>query len=479
MNSLGGDNFWLIDDGRNPPIGIDACGAAAAGAGASYYRDRGLTEIPPRGALATLTVAGAVGGWQRALEMARRWGGEMPLPRLLEDAIYHARAGTPVSATLHNNLASKFNEVSNCPGFRETFLFDGKVPMVGELLKLPALAQTFDHLAARGLDDFYRGEVGQQIADDLTRVGSLLTATDLARYRALIVKPLSLSLSCGEIFNMPPPTQGLASLVLLGIFDRICPWSADGSDFVHAIVEATKLAFQIRDECITDPACMTIDPQQYLDASELGRLAQMIDAHRALSWPLEAQKGDTVWLGAIDTMGRAVSFIQSIYWEFGSGVVLPNSGIVWQNRGASFSLDEKNLNFLRPGRRPFHTIQPAFARLKDGRRVVYGTMGGDGQPQTQAAILSRVAYYGQEPQEAVSAPRWLLGRTWGSQTTNLRIENRFPIEVVDSLRGRGHDVMTVGPFDEVMGHAGMIVRGTESVLEGAADPRGDGRAAGF
>jgi len=196
-----------------------------------------------------------------------------------------------------------------------------------------------------------------------------------------------------------------------------------------------------------------------------------------------AEPGDTVWLGAIDAEGRAVSFIQSIYWEFGSGLVLPGSGVLWQNRGTSFSLDENDVNHLVPGRLPFHTIQPAMALFDDGRVMPYGTMGGEGQPQTQAMVFSRYALYGQELQSAVTAPRWLLGRTWGAEHTNLRIENRFGPEVFSALEGAGHDIDIVGPFDEVMGHAGALVlhkNGSRSgVIEAAADPRGDGVAAGF
>lgn len=479
MNSLGGDNFWLIDDGRTPPLGIDACGAAAAAADIALYGARGHKAIPARGPLAALTVAGAVSGWQAALEIAAAWGGRMPLARLLEDAIHHARAGAPVTATLHRNTAGKLPELTHQPGFADTFLLGGETPTIGALLKLPALAKTFERLAEAGLDDFYRGALARKIAADLARAGSPLSADDLARHRALTVAPLSVGLACGTIYNMPPPTQGLASLILLGVFDRIKPREAEGSDYVHRLVEATKCAFRVRDAHVTDPAYMTLDPRSFLTDDSLARMAAAVDPRRAAPWPEPARKGDTVWLGAIDREGRAVSFIQSIYWEFGSGVVLPETGIVWQNRGTSFALNEGRLNALKPGRRPFHTIQPALARLSDGRCMVYGTMGGEGQPQTQAAVFSRIVLYGQEPQAAVTAPRWLLGRTWGAETTNLRIEDRFGASTIDALRRAGHDVEAVGAFDEVMGHAGTIVRRVDGVLEGAADPRGDGSAAGF
>ena len=224
---------------------------------------------------------------------------------------------------------------------------------------------------------------------------------------------------------------------------------------------------------------MKIQAEALLDPAALAARVRLIDPARALAWPRPAEHGDTVWLGAIDAAGRAVSFIHSIYWEFGSGVVLEDTGIQWQNRGCSFSLDPKALNVLLPGRLPFHTNNPAMARLADGRLMVYGSMGGDGQPQTQAALFTRYARYGQDLQQAVTAPRWLLGRTWGTPVIELQLEARFSAEMVERLRDAGHRVRLVGAYDSLMGHAGAIVRHPQGLLEGAADPRGDGCAAAY
>ncbi len=288
-----------------------------------------------------------------------------------------------------------------------------------------------------------------------------------------------MDLDCARVYQLPPPTQGLASLIILALFDRMRPPEADGFDHVHRLIEATKGAFRVRDAHIADPATMRVDPREYLDAVRLDALAREIDLAQAAPWATGETRGDTVWLGAVDGAGRAVSFIQSIYWEFGSGLVLPQTGITWQNRGASFRLDAEAPNALAPGRRPFHTIHPALARLRDGRLMVYGCMGGDGQPQSQAAVFSRYAMYDQPLQQAVSAPRWLLGRTWGTPRLNLTIERRFPAQVREALARAGHDVEVVGGFDERMGHAGAIVRRPDGVIEGAADPRGDGVAAAY
>jgi len=478
MNAMGGDNFWLIHN-NGKVMAIDACGASAAAANPKYYFDRGLDEIPARGPLAAVTVAGAPSGWQAALEISFTYGGRFSLSRLFEDAIHFARNGIPVAATLHRNASDKFSELRKIHGFADVFLPEGAPLNKGANFKIPALAETLDNLAANGLDDFYRGQLARRIAADLSDAGSPIVLADLERHHAKLVTPLSLKLSQGTVYNLPPPTQGLASLIILGLIDRLDCKTADSVAHVHAIIEATKKAFRIRDRYIADPEFMTMDPKDFLKEDALDRMATDIDSQHAAPWPVSADSGDTVWLGAADRNGCVVSMIQSIYWEFGSGVVLPETGIVWQNRGSSFSLDEKHHNCLKPHRRPFHTIQPALTELNDGRVMAYGTMGGDGQPQTQAAVFSRYVVFGQELQQAITAPRWLLGRTWGAESADLRIENRFAQNVIDGLRHIGHEPQVTEPFDEIMGHAGAVVARPDGMFEGASDPRSDGAACGF
>jgi len=401
------------------------------------------------------------------------------LPRLLEDAEYYARTGFPVTASQHLNTAGKLAELKDVPGFAETYLVNGKAPETGTPFKNPAFARTLERLGQDGLDDFYRGGLARDIAADLESAGSPVTADDLARHKALVVPPLEVKLALGAVYNMPPPTQGLASLILLGVFERLGVSEAEGFEFIHGLVEATKCAFRVRDAHVTDPEYMDAKPGDFLSDEVLDRMAASVDGSKAAPWPEAEPGGDTVWLSAIDGEGRAVSFIQSFYWEFGSGVVLPQTGVTWQNRGTSFNLNDGAHNCLMPARRPFHTIQPALARLADGRVMAYGTMGGEGQPQTQAMIYARHVLYGQDLQEAVTAPRWLLGRTWGAETTNLRIENRFDAAVLEALKAASHDVEIVGPFEEFMGHAGALVHHPSELIEGAADPRSDGIVAGF
>jgi len=403
----------------------------------------------------------------------------MPLDRLFETAAGHARDGVTVPQTLHVNATSKRGELEDIAGFADVFLPGGAPVVVGTQFKQPRVAATLERLSQAGLDDFYRGDLARSMAKDLEAAGSPVRLGDLEAYNALPVEPLSLALEHARVYNMPPPTQGLASLIILGIFERLGIAAADGFNYVHSLVESTKQAFLVRDAHVTDPAYMDADPADFLSANALDERANAINPDAALAWPQEAKPGDTVWLGAIDADGNAVSYIQSVYWEFGSGLVLPESGVLWQNRGTSFALDDTTVNALKSGRRPFHTIQPALALFSDGQVMPYGTMGGEGQPQTQSVIYTRYALFGQDLAQAINNPRWLLGRTWGAETATLRIESRFAPDVIKALRAAGHDLEVVGAYDEVMGHAGALVRHPDGSIEGASDPRCDGAAVGF
>jgi gamma-glutamyltranspeptidase/glutathione hydrolase len=479
MNGIGGDGFWLIatpDDA--PPTAILGVGRAGRGVDAAFYRARGLDAIPARGPLAANTVAGTVSSWAAAHEIARQWGGTLPLAALLDDAIHYARAGVPVTRGHCEMVAAKQSEMTGLAPWQQLFLGSG-MPEPGALLKQPGLAETLEALARDGFDGFYRGALAQRIAADLARAGSPVSADDLAAHQPIVAAPASVRLGAGTLYNTPPPTQGAVSLAILALYDRIAAAEGEGFDHVHRLVEATKQAFLMRDAAITDPAHMTATLGDLLAAKTLDARAAQIDRAKAMEWPRPAAPGDTVWLGAIDGAGRAVSFIHSIYWEFGSGVVLEETGIQWQNRGCSFALQPTAFNALLPGRLPFHTNNPAMARLADGRLIVYGTMGGDGQPQTQAAVFTRHVRYGQDLAAAIASPRWLLGRTWGTPRIELSLESRFEPALVAKLEAAGHRVRVVGDYDSLMGHAGAIVRHPSGLLDGAADPRGDGIAAGF
>lgn len=474
MTGIGGDGFWVIREPDGQVHSIHGCGGAAARADLSLYA--GMDAVPTRGPLAANTVAGTISGWAAALA-----GGTLPLDRLMRDAIAHARAGVPVTAGGAAIAAAKGDELRDLPGaYASIFEPLGRPLMIGENLVQPVLADTLERLAQDGLGSFYTGALAADIAADLAALGSPVSAGDLAAHVATRPDPLHVSINGATLYNSAPPTQGFASLLILALFDRLAAETVDGFDHIHGLVEATKQAFLIRDAHVGDPAYHDYDWQGLLDdPAALDALAARIAPDRALSWPQPPQLGDTCWFAAADGDGRVVSCIQSTYFEFGSGIVLPRTGITWQNRGSSFRLAADGWNALHPGRKPFHTLNPALALFDDGRVMAYGTMGGEGQPQTQAALFSRYARFGVDLQDAIARPRWLLGRTWGDQSTTLKLEDGFDDALYTALADAGHDVERVGPLTATMGHAGAIVRHADGRLDGATDPRSDGGVAAW
>ncbi|WP_367196901.1 gamma-glutamyltransferase family protein [Amorphus sp. 3PC139-8] len=478
MTGIGGDAFWLISDGSDAaPTALHATGRAGAHATPEAYAAKGYDAVPWRGPDAALTVPGTVAGWEAALAASGKWQVSLPLARLLEPAIHFAEAGSAVTESQARLTRAKHAELAEVPGFADVFLPGGEPPGVGQRLCQPALAATLRRLAEAGLRDFYEGETGRRLAADLARIGSPVTAEDLAVHDAEWRTPLSVRLSRAgaQVWNTGLPTQGLASLIILGIADRLDLGEEGSFAHLHAIVEATKRAFLIRDVYVADPTTVGA-PEPFLTNACLDALAGEIDPQRALPWPRPAEPGDTIWLGVTDAKGRSVSLIQSLYYEFGSGVVSPETGVLMQNRGSSFRLGGR-WNRLAPGRQPFTTLNPAMARFDDGRRLTYGTMGGEGQPQTQAAIFTRIAQFAMAPQAAVTAPRWLLGKTWGEGSLSLKVESRVAEETIARLAEAGHEVEVTGPFEDFMGHAGAILSAPDGLLLGAADPRSDGAVA--
>ncbi len=478
MNGIGGDGFWIIHRPGAAPVAISGCGRAAELASVDWYAAQGASEaLPTRGPLAALTVPGTIAGWQHALAHCPK-GNPMPLADLLAPAIALAREGVAVTENQARTTREKLDGLRDVEGFAQAFLVDGAPPKAGRKLTQSALGATLEHLSRAGLDDYYRGDVAQTHGAFLEAAGSPLRLSDFHKFEAEVTIPLTTKLRAGQLFNMIAPTQGVASLMILALFDRLGVREAEGFEHLHGLIEATKLAFIRRNAELGDPDYMTTPAQDWLAPDALDALATQINPARARAWPEVAKPGDTIWMGAADKDGCVVSFIQSVFWEFGSGLTCGDTGVFFQNRGAGFSLDE-GPNQLRPFARPFHTLNPALAHLSDGRVLAYGTMGGEGQPQTQAAVFSRYAMFGQDLQAAVSAPRWLLGKTWGDATTSLKLESRFPPELVAGLRDAGHDVEMIPPYSDMAGHAGGVALHPDGLIEVAADPRADGAALGF
>lgn len=478
MNGIGGDGFWIIHRPGEAPVAVSGAGRAAGLATVDWYADNGITDaLPARGPLAALTVPGTISGWSEALALCPR-GNRLPLSDLLAPAIALARDGVAVTENQSRTTREKLEGLRDVPGFANAFLVDGQPPRAGHRLRQPDLGQTLAHLATEGLDDYYRGDIAKAHGQFLEAEGSPLRLADFHRYKAEVTAPLTTTLRAGQVWNMIPPTQGVSSLMILALFDRLGVTEGDGFDHLHGLIEATKLAFLKRNAELGDPDHMAGPAQDWLEPGLLDALAQDIDPARARPWPEIAKPGDTIWMGAADADGCVVSFIQSVFWEFGSGLVCPETGVFFQNRGAGFSL-APGPNQLRPHARPFHTLNPALAQLNDGRVLAYGTMGGEGQPQTQAAVFTRYAQFGHDLQAAVTAPRWLLGKTWGDATTSLKLEDRFAPALVEQLRAAGHEVEIIPPYSDMAGHAGGVALHPDGVIEVAADPRADGAALAF
>lgn len=493
MCTLGGDNFWLIYNAKTGELkALNASGRAGEKATIDLYAGKGLKKIPARGYLAANTVPGVVSGWDEAYRYSRT-AMDSPLAwkDLLAAPIDYARDGFPVSPSLaywsriNTNPADKeFRDLQRFEGFRNTYLKDGGAPyQTGDVMKLPDLAKTLQLLADKGAEEFYRGDIARRIVADLEAHGGILTLNDFTQHKADWVDPISVDYRGYRAYNFPPNTQGMASLEILNILNNfdIKKLGEGTADYYHLIIEATKEAFIDRDRYLSDPEFVKI-PLDFLLSPEHGRdQAARITMDRAAGKlpPLDP-KGDTIWLGVVDAQGNAVSLIQSIYHDFGSGIVAGDTGVLLQNRGSFFSLDKTHVNSLQPHKRTFHTLNPAML-MKDGKPyLVYGTMGGEGQPQTQAAIVTRIVDFGMNPQDAINAPRWLFGRTWGAASNDLKLEGRIPAPVAEDLKKRGHPVRMVDDYTDTMGHAGAIlIHPDTGVRQGATDPRGDGLAAAY
>jgi gamma-glutamyltranspeptidase/glutathione hydrolase len=482
MNGIGGDNFWLIWDARRHRLrALNAAGRAAGAAALETYRARFGAAIPTRGGAAALTVPGAVSGWWEAHRVSRDvMGSGVTWAALLDDAIGHATAGfepSPCQRRMTDAAAVLFAADSPDEVRRTLWPVFHPDALRAPRFVQPDLARTLHALAADGGDAFYRGPLARRVAEGCRANGSPLSLDDLREHRADWVEPLRVAYRGGEATSFPPPTQGFAALAILALLEGFDLAAPDEADYVHLVVEATKLAFEDRDRWLADPTVVPVPVARCLEPARLARRRALISRHAARPLDGPAAGGDTIAIVAADAEGNAVSVIQSLYHEFGAGVVAGETGVLLQNRGAFFSLDPAHPNCLAPRKRTAHTLIPSMYFVDGRPRLVYGTMGGEGQPQTQAALVTRMVDRGLGPQAAVEAPRWLWGRTWGDASKSLRLEGRFPPEVAASLRARGHDVQPVEGWSDLMGHAHAIRLDADGLV-GGSDPRADGAALG-
>ena len=421
---------------------------------------------------------GAVDGWTRAHERF----GRLPLAECLRPAIGYARDGFPVSRSLAR-FGADFTELLRAvPATAAVYLKpDGSSYALGEKLSNPRLAATLEAIAAEGHDGFYAGPVAREIGRFLMGSGGVLDADDLAAHESDWVEPASVRYRDRTVVAPPFNSQGFAGLQILGMLEHcdVAALAGDPVGYVDTMVRATALAFQDRDRHLTDPLHAAVTAQELLDERYLADRAERLVDPPAGPVAVPSPKGDTTFSCAVDADGNAAGVTQSLYMEWGSGVVAGDTGVLMQNRGSFFSLDPRHHNRLEPGKRTAHTLTAGMVLGEDGLELVLGTMGGEGQPQTSAAIATRVVDHGHSVQEAIDAPRWLLGRTWGEDHRGLRLEARFGAAVADALAARGHaNVSLVDDFTDLMGHAQAIgVLGDR--LEGGADPRSDGAALGL
>lgn len=466
---LGGDAVWLVADQN----GKSHCflGIGQAGEATSAIRNQ---PIPFRGPGSMLTTACVVDSWDHALTFSREnWFGTRSLPALIERAMDLAASGYEPSKSQDFWLDFRAGETTNWHGFSQYF---NRRNTTGPF-KQPGLADSFAALMAEGARSFYEGKLSKRIAEGLKAAGSCLTAADLARTRTRDVSPLTLDYRGTILVAPPPPTQGITTLAIMGILNhmRLASAPSGSAERYHLLVEAVKRAFMDRAH-VSDPVSMSWNPKDLLATERLRAAADTIDPDQALVWPHEHQHGDTVFFSAVDRQGRCASVLQSTYFDWGSGVVVGDTGILWQNRSAAFSTQTGHPNCIAPGKLPFYTLNPGLA-LRDGRPfLTYGTQGADGQPQTLAVLLTALLDDKLTPAQALRQPRFLLGKTFSDARDSLKVEGMMSDECLEQLATRGHDLARLAAFSPIFGQAGALLFDTDRTPSAAHDPRGEGCA---
>jgi len=472
-NGIGSDAFAMVWAGGSLH-GFNGSGPSPAALDAGAVRALGHSRVPALG-WTPVTVPGAVGLWEL---LSRRFG-VLPFGTLLEPAIAYAEGGFPVSPVVARSWARAYTRFTASelgalaePWIR-AFAPGGRAPRPGEMVRLPDHGRSLSAIAAGGAAAFYRGELAVRIDDFSRRTGGYLRASDLAAYEPAEVEPMSVPFRGHEVKELPPNGQGIVALIALGILDRLGPPAADELVGVHRSIEAIKLAFGVARAAVTDPDFMRESAVELLDAKRLDELAAAVGAQASDPGPSRPERGGTVYLATADAEGTMVSFIQSNYMGFGSGLVVPGTGIALQNRGANFSLEEGHPNLLEPRKRSYHTIIPGFL-FRGGQPLgPFGVMGGFMQPQGHLQVARNLIDQGMNPQAALDAPRW----EW-VEGGRVLVEQSFPAELARGLERLGHKV-EVSLEDGEFGRGQIILRTEEGSLCGACEPRADSAVYGL
>lgn len=476
MTGLGGDSFWLsYQSGEGKVRAYN--GSGRSGYAAHIDAFEGAASIPVRGAKSAITVPGMVDAWAAV----HKGYGRLSFADVIQPAIRYAAEGFPMSKDQYANTVLNEAVLSQSRAASGIYLPGGRAAAVGQRFVQAGLADSLRRIAAGGRDAFYKGAIAEEIVRFVGAEGGLLTRDDFADHRGDWVEPIVGSYRGHSVYQLPPNSQGFVGIMALQALENF-DFKAIGHgsyEYYHLIIEALKLCFRDRNKYLTDPAFSSVPLDRLLSQPYAAKLADGIRMDRASDISTEPVGSDTAYAAVVDGEGNAVSFIQSLYFEFGSGVVAGETGILLQNRGSFFSLDPAHVNSLQPHKRTFHTLMPAMAFMDGKPRYLYGTQGGEGQPQTQTALLTRMIDYGMNPQQAIDEPRWVWGRTWGEPTQELKLEGRIDRQVTERLSRSGHIVRIRGDYDGIMGHAHAISIDPGGFLSGGTDPRCDGAAIGW
>lgn len=478
MTGIGGDALWLLCERRQ----VDALlGLGQAG--------RRLPEggyITPRGPASAATTAGALRSWSLAHQWSRqRWGSRLDWSHLLAPAIELARKGTPVSASQAFWQRQRQALIAGLPGLQRLCCApDGSLLPEGARLLQPQLADTLEQLARAGVDDFYDGEIGAELARGFAALGNGLDQQDLRDTRAVHSKPLSIRYREGNLYNFPPPTQGLYTLKALNALNHVDlqAFGNGTADYYHYLVEAIKAQLKRRNRELCDPLARpeseVADPDRLLSRGCAAAEYAAIDPELAVPWQETGRPADTVWFAAADREGRTACLMQSLFHDFGSGCLVGDTGVLWLNRAAGFAPDPEHVNGWAPGKRPAHTLNPSCYLADDGRQLFFGTQGGDGQPQTQMILATQLVDFHQPLEAALHAPRFLQGRSFFGSSEGLKLEQSIPQAVASDLQQRGHDTEWIPPLSPFTGQAGILAHWPDGRREAMHDPRGQGTALG-
>lgn len=476
MTGLGGDVFFLYYSAAEGRVYCyNGSGASAHAATRRFYQERKLHAIPERGGAAALTVPGTIDAW---FALHDRFG-SVELSRVLAPAIAYANQGSPAARSLVGAVSRLRDVLESDEGAADLYLRNGP-SRIGQRVCQPRLGATLAAIAKEGRAWFYEGEGASSIDAYCRRVGSPLRAADLASHRGFFCEPAARPFAGLTSLTAPPNSQGIALLVAQATYEAYAgdrDLDIDSPAGMHAAVESIRLAFADRDRYVCDPG-LAPAWAQLLEGERARLQSRKIDPDSAIPLQTPApDRGDTAYFACADREGNAVSFIQSLFHSFGSAVIVPELGVALNNRGTAFTLADGEIRSLAPGLRPFHTLMPCML-LRDGKpHLLYGSMGGEGQPQTALVLSTRIVRQGMDPQAAIEAPRWRWGKTWLDEPAALNVEARTSQACVAGLRARGHHLNVLGDWDESMGHAGAIlIDDAGGLMTGGADPRSDGAA---